>query len=106
MTPGTTLALSWERHKGNLAPCHSSDGSLLLPPSPALNKATPDKLIDNSTGTGGPRAPPASRRHEETTSRRVINAGIRKGRRGIDMTPLAQDRAQTFALQVGLGNVT
>lgn len=22
------------------------------------------------------------------------------------MTPLAQDRAQTFALQVGLGNVT
>lgn len=50
--------------------------------------------------------PPASRRREEMTSRGVINAGIRRGRRGINMTPLAQDRAQTFAPQVGLGNVT
>ncbi len=40
------------------------------------------------------------------TSCRVINADISGGGRGINVTPLVEDRAQTLALQVGIGNVT
>ena len=40
------------------------------------------------------------------TSRGVINADIRGGGTGINVALLAEDRAQTLALQVWMGNVT